>query len=296
MFIVAIAALGGSMLAYLVVGGQFTHQFFGHFFGGSYLIYVLIYFAIGAFLVWRDQASVARAETWMMFLFVVVIFILAWFGLGKYDFSAWQRVNLSHFFLPYGITIFSFWGTSIMPEVSEMCGSNHKLFKRVLTSALWFSGIFYLIFILIVFGLSGSITTPDALSGLINILPQKILLLAYFFGFLTCFTSFITMGLTLKKIFWFDYQVNKHLAWFLACFIPLTLFFIGLNNFLQIIGLIGGVTLGLVGIAIFLAYLKMRARKGVGIKLLTKVPRALVYLLLAIFVVGVVLEIWFSLT
>ena len=44
MFVVAIITLSGTMLAYLVIGGQFAHQFFGSFFGGSYVLYVILFF------------------------------------------------------------------------------------------------------------------------------------------------------------------------------------------------------------------------------------------------------------
>lgn len=296
MFVVAIITLSGTMLAYLVIGGQFAQQFFGHFFGGNYLVYVLAFFVVGAFLVFKDRSSIAQAESFMIVLFVVLVAILGIAGLGKYNFGELQRVSLVHLFLPYGVVIFSLWGTSIMPEVYEMCKGDIKLFKRVLLGALVFAIIFYLIFIFIVFSLSGANTTEDAISGLAVLLPSKIILLAYCFGLLTCFTSFITMGLNLKKIYWYDYKVNRHFSWALACFVPLILFFAGLKDFLQIIGLIGGIALGIVGIMIFLAYLRLQKRKASVAKMLMRVPRAVVYLLLVIFVLGVALEIYFSLT
>ena len=296
MFVVAVITLSGTMLAYLVIGGQFAYQFFGSFLSGGYVLYVILFFIVGAFLIFKDRASIAQAETFMIALFVVLVAVLGIAGIGKYDTSQMQRVDLTHFFLPYGVVIFSLWGTSIMPEVCEMCKGNVRLFKKVLLSALIFAAIFYLVFILIVFNLSGADTTKDAINGLSAVLPGWVILLAYFFGFLTCFTSFITMGLNLKKIYWYDYKVNRHVSWAITCFVPLVLFFIGLKDFLQIIGIIGGVTLGIVGIMIFMAYLKLCKKKVDPKKILIKVPRVVVYIFLVLFIVGVALELFFSLT
>jgi len=296
MFVVAIITLSGTMLAYLVIGGQFAHEFFGKIFGGSDILYIILFFLVGAFLIFKDRASIAQAESFMILLFVVLVAILGIAGIGKYDFNQMQKINLAHFFLPYGVVIFSLWGTSIMPEVREMCKGDNKLFRRILISALIFCAIFYLVFILIVLNLSGGSTTEDAIDGLSLVLPGWVILLAYCFGFLTCFTSFITMGLNLKKIYWFDYKINRHVSWVLASFVPLALYFMGLSDFLQIISLIGGIALGIVGIMIFMSYLKLRKKKANISKLLVRVPRLVVYLLMAVFVVGVVLEIYFSLT
>ena len=88
------------------------------------------------------------------------------------------------------------------------------------------------------------------------------LTIGYIFGIIATFTSFITLGLTVKKLFWYDYGLPKRLGWFLACFIPIILFIIGMQDFISVIGITGAVMLGIDGIIVTLIYLKMKKKQN----------------------------------
>ena len=119
----------------------------------------------------------------------------------------------------------------------------------------------YLFFIYLILGITGNQTTESALSGLKNFLGPAIFNIGLLFGLLTTFTSFITVGLTLKKTFWYDLKVPKLAAWSLTCFLPLVLFLIGIKNFIPVISFVGGVMLGIDGILILLMYRKIKTGK-----------------------------------
>ena len=174
----------------------------------------------------------------------------------------------------------------MIPEVEEMLGEKRKLILKIIPVAIFIPIIVYLFFIYLILGITGPATTESALSGLRNVLGDGVVSLALIFGILTTFTSFIALGLNLKKVFYFDFKINEKLAWAITCFVPLILFLIGIKGFIALISLIGGVMLGIEGILILLMCRKSYAKlKQATFKCLS------VYPLILIFLVGIIYEI-----
>lgn len=290
-FLVTTLGLFGTLLAYLIVGGQFLFSLLSPFLTGSPLIYTLIFFSFGAFLIYRDIKSIAQTELVMLILFFLLIFIFGLAGFPQVKINHLGGLNLRNAFLPYGIIIFSLWGLAVIPEVKEILTQEKKKLKDVIFWALILSVITYLIFTGLVLGVSGGKTSEEAVSGLKDFFPPKIIFFTFLFGILTCFTSFLTLGLTLKKIFWYDYKIGPKKSWFLACFIPLFLFFLGFQSFLKVITLTGAIMLGVEGIIIFLIYLKARERSERKPAYSLNIPSFIIYFLILIFVLGIILEI-----
>ena len=103
--------------------------------------------------------------------------------------------------------------------------------------------------------------------------------LGLLFGLVATFTSFIALGLTLKKVFCYDLKIEKNLAFFITCFSPLALFLIGIKSFISIISFVGVTMLGIEGILILLMYQKLTRKK------LLTLP------LVLIFIIGIIYEI-----
>mgnify|MGYP006306924271 CR=1 FL=1 len=94
----------------------------------------------------------------------------------------------------------------------------------------------------------------------------------------------------------YDFSVKKNLAWFLACFIPLFLFYFGLDNFIEIIGLSGGVMMG-IDIAIIIAiYLKAKFKGDIEPAYQMNLPKIVIYFLLVLFLMGVFYQIFYFLS
>ena len=135
-----------------------------------------------------------------------------------------------------------------------MLGDRKDLLKKIIPIAILIPILVYIFFIYLILGITGPQTTESALAGLRNFLGDGIVSLGLFFGVLTTFTSFIALGLTLKKVFWYDLKIGKNLGWAIACFFPLIIFLIGVKSFIPIISLVGGVMIGISGILIILMY------------------------------------------
>lgn len=279
--------LFGALLAYLIVGGEFLFFLLSPLWGGDRLLYSLLFFVFGVFFIFRGSKSVSRLE---LPLFFVLFAILIVFFIRAFPF-----INLEHLktmnwrfaTFPYGAVIFSLWGAAIIPEIKEMLDNDKTKIKRVIISGVLLSAAAYLFFVFTILGASGLQASKEAISGFARALGDNIIGLGFIFGVITCFTSFITLGLTLKKVFWYDFNFSKGLSWLIACFVPLFLFLAGAREFIDIIGLTGALALGAEAIIIVLVYREFLKKQG-----LSK-GRNLVCLLPVFFVLGMIFEIFY---
>jgi len=254
----------GTILAYLIIGGEFTKELFSPIFGGETLMYTLFYFIIGALLIFFGIKAIAKVELWGLIGFFVILILIFFKGKNLIHienlFISNGQWKMGNFFLPYGPILFSLWGLSLIPEVEEILKENKNLLKKTIIISLLIPIFVYLFFIFLILGISGVQTNESALVSLENFLSRKMFSLALFFGILTTFTSFIALGLTLKKVFHYDLKMKKNLAWFITCFVPLFLFLIGIKKFIPVISFVGGVMLGIDGILVLLMYRKIRPK------------------------------------
>ncbi|MFA6553438.1 MAG: aromatic amino acid transport family protein [Patescibacteria group bacterium] len=285
--IVQLLDLFGALLAYLIIGGQFL----AYLFDGSVILYTFIFLLLGAMLIWRDQKSIGTVELILLVIFLAVVIFFSVIGFGHIQPTNLSNIDLRYLFLPYGVVVFSLWGTSIIPEIKEMLDGDMKKLRKVLITGIVLCAVVYVLFTLVVLGVSGSHTTADAISGLRGDLGDWVLKIGYLFGILTTFTSFITLGLTVKKLFWYDYGVPKRIAWFVAVTVPILMFVSGLKDFITVIGLTGAVMLGLEGVLITLIYLKIKKKESIKNFALLEAGSIAVIVLLS---VGVVLEVFFT--
>jgi len=271
-YISTILGIFGAILAYLIVGGEFLTNLLSPIFGGNSLVYTLFYFAIGATLIFFGIKAIAKVEFWGLVLFFIILFAIFFRGESFITIeNLFPSLDFSYIFLPYGIILFSLWGATLIPEVEEMLAptpnfgvgvkEKKKALRWIIPTAILIPIFVYLFFIYLILGITGPQTTESALTGLRNVLGDGIVALALFFGVLTTFTSFIALGLTLRKVFWYDLKIEKNFAWLITCFFPLILFLIGVKQFIPVISFIGGVMLGIDGILILLMYRKIKPKQ-----------------------------------
>ncbi|MFH1461268.1 MAG: aromatic amino acid transport family protein [Patescibacteria group bacterium] len=290
-FIFTGLSLIGAILAYLVVGGQFLFSLFQPILGGSYLIYVLIYFSLGAFLIYFGIKGIAQTELCCLLLFLLALGLIFWRGFSSIDLNNLLAFDAKYFFLPYGAILFSLSSAGIIPEIKEMLSNDLKSLKKVILLSSLIAVFTYLVFILVITGITGENTSTEAITGLKGSLNNGIVSLILIFGFLTTFTSYLTIGLSLKKTLWYDLKIKESLAWAIACFSPLILFLLGVKDFIAIVSLVGGVALG-AGL-IFTIFIYHQARKKGELKpaYSLNLPKILTYGLILFFVLGIIYEI-----
>ena len=254
-------------------------QLLAPYLNGGYEFYVLIYFAVGALLIFGGIKAVSKIEFWALFAFFIVLGLIGWQGWPAVDISNLfaKSGGAKDFFLPYGAILFALWGASLIPEIEEMLQGAKHLVKRVVSVSIFISAAVYLVFIFLVLGISGFLTSPEAVAGLKDKLGDGVVFLTIIFGLLTTFTSFITLGLTLKKIFNYDLGFSRSFSWAIACFAPLVLFFAGLKDFIKVIGFVGAVMLAVEGILIILMYNKIKKKWLLTLPLILFLVAGIVY-------------------
>ncbi len=284
----------GANLAYIIIGGGFLADLLIPYFGGNELAYTMVFFASGAFIIFLGSKSIARSELFSLLLFFgILIFLIV---------ESWPHIqlpnlltvdlNFKNLILPYGVILFSLSGLSVIPETKEILENQTKWLKNLITVGLLIPTATYLLFIFVVLGISGSQTTPDGLDGLGLALGEKIIAIGYIFGIITTFTSYLTIGVTIKKILWFDLKFNHFHSWILAVVMPILLYLAGLKNFIAIVGFTGAVTLGIDVITIAFIYLKAKTKGNRQPEYNLNIPKMAIYLLVAIFLFGVILNIF----
>lgn len=277
-----------ALLAYLIVGGQFLYGALSSYFGGSQVFYLLLFFILGSFLIFREIRMISKMELALLIVIItilVLIFASSLFHIRNSNFSGFDA---SYFFLPYGAIVFSLWGASVVPELKEM-SAGKAILKKTIFWGVIISSLSYLLFIIAVLGVSGKSTSAEAISGLQPFLSPWVIKASLIFGFLCCFTSYITIGLTLKRSLEYDFRVPKLISWSLTAFVPLLLYFLGAREFIKIIGFAGTIAIGLEALLIIFIY---RACFKGGISFGSKMFS---YILSVVFIIGILLEIGYFL-
>lgn len=291
--IVIIFALMGTSLAYIILGGEFLYELFSPLLGGNSFLYTTIYFLLGSFVIFNGIKAIAKIQFFGLILFLLILLFITIKGLPY-----WQLSNLfiktgdiKNIFLPYGIVLFSLWGAVIIPEVEETLGKDKEMLRKIIPFSIFVPVLISMLFTIIVFGITGINTAESALSGLRSIFGNGVVSLTLFFGILTTFTSFIVLGLTLKKILWYDMKLSKNISFLIACFSPYILYLIGFKSFITVIGLVGAIMWAIEAILINLMYKKFAFNNPEKIKY--PKLRFLVYPLIIFFVLGIFFEIYY---
>ncbi len=277
----------GALLAYIIVGGKFLQTIFG----GLELVWSLIFFVICASAIFFGLRVISQIEILMTLFLIVIVILITVKGWPAVEFSNLATWDWSYFFLPYGVILWAVTGGVAIPEMKEIFGENCRLFKK---SIIWGSILpvfLYLIFILTVVGVTGGQTSIEAIEGLAQVLEKHIIIFGAVFGLLAVTTSFLVIGLSLKKIFWYDYKLNKRLAWVLTCFVPLIAYLGHFRNFVAVIGFLGAVLCGLEGIVFILIYRRAKKLGQRQPEYSLKIPAVVSYGLILLLALGIIYQV-----
>lgn len=289
-----IFGLYGSSIAYIILGGEFLNNIFGQFFFHNQFFYSLIFFAVTTVLVYFGLRAFEESEFFLTILLLITVIIILVLGLAKINFTNYQNVVLTDAFLPYGVIFFALNGAVAIPELRSILNKRKKLLKRTIIWGTVIPIIIYLLFALVVIGITGGSTSADTISGLRDKLGDGIVLFGSIFGFLAIATSFLVIALYLKETFIFDYKLTNFTAWLLSCFPPLIFFLAGFVNFIKIIALVGAIMGGVDGIAVILIYLKAKRHGDRKPEYSLKIPKLAIYSLIGVFLLGILCSIIYN--
>lgn len=278
----------GTLLAYMIIVGGFLHNVLSQYIAINPDLYGVIFAGVWSLVVFARLRTVASVDLFMMCAFGAVILLVFIFGIPNINPVNLQGVIWDFWFLPYGVIMFALAGANTIPLQRQLLAGRERILRPAIMTAVALVGILYLVFAFTVVGISGDITTPDALGGLFGFLGSGVILLGSVFGIMTISTSFLMMSEALYETFHIDYRVRPLWAWALVIGPPMLFFWSGLRNFIDVIGLVGAVAVGILSIIVLLAYLRGRSYRLREPEFTVPVPGFVVWMIVALFAAGIV--------
>jgi len=287
----AVIAMLLSLVVYLVLSISFLNLIFG---GGGVVYKILVFWIIGSLCVFLKVKAVALSETLItgaMVLIIGLVFILGLGGISENTFVNVNVISPAFIFLPFGPVLFSLAGRSAIPSLVEYFKKTGQKFEKIKTPIIigtLLPTLVYTLFVVGVFGLSNQVSS-DAVTGMKEIVSPPLMAIIGILGLLAIISSYIMIGQNVRDIFEEDLKVKTWWANGIVILLPLVLYIIGFQNFLQIIALTGGIFLALDSILVVLIW--WRSRRRYGSALLKKLSPTLGYVLIIAFLIGAISEV-----
>jgi amino acid permease len=278
-----------SLVAYVLLGGQFLFTLFSPHFGGDVFLYQLGWAVVSSFIISRNLDFIGKLEVIGTVGLVAALGIILGVSLPHIE-AVNYGTRVIDPMMAYGIILFSLSGVSAITEMEEEVAEDRKMFRWSVATGLLFSAALTLLFGFVVYGVTGATTTEDAVSGLQAAIGGVIPLAAAAFGFLAVATSFIGVGSDLKAMFQYDYHLRPSLAWLVTVSVPIGLMLIGARDFLSVVSFSAAVFGGAVAVMIAAMYIHVAKRKLMGDKALG-VPVAIAYVTISVLLFGALAKV-----
>ena len=249
----------GALLAYIIISSIFLRQLLSPFLGENLILYASIIVALEAIVVFKGIRAISKVELYMSALLFFVVGLMVYKGWDAVDAKNYLAIDWKNILLPYGAMLVALDGNGSLPIVGRLIKKDVVLFKSVIRVSMILSSLILVLFVFVIVGISGTNTSPDALVGVQQVFANGIITLALIFGLFSMMTSIIGVAESLKETFWWDFKVNKTLAWALAVFVPYVLYLAGITDLIGVISFIGAVGGGFCAIVMLIVFLKIQS-------------------------------------
>lgn len=283
----------GALVAYIIIGGGFLRTIFLPLWDIPAFYWALFFWLTLSIFIFRGIKFIAPLELAMNVIFISIIFFIFVIAIPKFDIQDTVLFDLQNIFSPYGVLLFAFAGWLAIPEAASILQGKEerRLLKKTIVLAALVAAFLYFIFVLAVIGVNGSGISRDALTGLVPILGEKIVILGSIFGVAAVAASFLVLGNYLKNALHYDYKVSWFFSVAVACGVPIVLFLFGFREFIKTIGLVGALIGAFEGVIIIRIFRKAKTISAKIPEYEVRVPEFLLYSLTAVFIVGAILEL-----
>jgi len=288
--VVTLVALYANMLAFIIIGGKFLNAIFSDYIGGSEFIYgiaMALFISAGVYISLR---VVSVVELLMVIFLFIAIFGIIFKGTLFVNVENLLTFNVSQSFFPFGAILFSLGALSAIPTLEHIMKKNQKKIKSAIMMGNIITVIIYILFVIVVLGITGSETSQEALSGLGLVMKNGIVRMGLIFGIFAIATSFLMVGINLKEVFWYDYHLSEKKSWALACFVPLLVFILGFRDFITVVSIAGSITGGFAGILIMASFYKAKKMGDLKPAFEINVPKILPVFMVLILFLGIVYQ------
>lgn len=285
----------GALLAYLIISGEFLYELLNSMLGGSPMVYSTGVFIFSGLVIYFGIGMIARVELYMAGLLILVVGFMVIRGWSVIDGENFAILNWKYMFLPYGAMLLALDGNGSLPIVAKLLKKNPRAIKSVIRISMLLASLIVATFVFTIVGISGTGTTPNALSGVKAVLDDGVIALAMIFGIFSMLTSILGVSESVKETFWWDFKLPKRLSWALAVFIPYILYLLGINDLIAIISFAGAIAGGFCAIMLIVVFREMKKKKAKLVMFKHNPGKAVSYLLITFLVLGLLYEIYYFL-
>jgi amino acid permease len=272
----------GALIGVIIVSGDFLSNILSPYLNFSPVMFSTIFMVVASILVLAGLRTISKFDFAVMLVVIAIILGVGIAGFSHIDLKNYSFAFTDFWFLPFGVILFSLNTTGIPLMREVLTGSERQLKKAIAWGTLISAGVF-LFFALVVLGISGDATSPEAISGLFGFIGPRVVLIGSIVGFITSSTIFLNIATSLKESLQEDFKIRRRWTWILAMLPPYLLFLLGVRNFIDIIGLVGGVAISIHMILLVLTYVKAK-RNGERIpEYSIRLPNWSLYLIMLIF-------------
>ena len=250
--------------------------------------------SLGIFLKIKRIATLEFLVIFSMAAILGVIFFLSLL-FGKFDAHnfVFAPESMMLFFLPFGPALFSLSGRSAIPALIADAKEN-KISTSHLPSIIFYGtaipSVFYLAFVLSIWGLSG-VVSEDAVSG-ISYGGNTLIRILGLIGIASLFKTYIPINLSVKNILETDFGFSHFRSGLFVVFVPIIIYLTKVS-FLDLVNIVGGFFLATESIIIALIWVKLNKINKPRI-LIKKFGNRTAYIIIAIFVIGLISEFLYS--
>lgn len=282
-------SFSGALAAYVLLGGAFLSNIFS----GAQEYWSYLFLGLGAIILYfglRFRSQVDAITVTLLILLIVGIFALALPYVSRMNFEA---INLSQWFLPYGVILFAMAGMAAVPEMVGILEQNPRLLRRAIVTGTLLPAALYIVFAIAVVGVSGASTTEEAIAGIARLLGTPALFAGSIIGILSTFGAFIALGSVFKSMLHLDIGIGWKMSWLMTIGIPFLFVFTGFKHYLPVIGFIGAVALAIDGLMTIYIYKKAVINGDRPAEYALHIPQFMLIVLALMFISGALYEFVF---
>lgn len=288
------------LVIYLTLSGKFAAtliQSYGSLYPSSLFISVAVlffWFAASIAIFWdlKEMSLIQFLITASMIIIVGFVLGFGIFNSGSEKlFSEFSRYKLSNLLILIGPILFALSGRVVIVEVVKYFSPKRSLLE-IRKAVIWgtvIPAIVYGSFVLSVLALSNSVSL-DAISGLTDVLPPLLVMAFSALGLLAIWTSYIAVGFDINNILKVDLKLSNLKSGLIVVVLPALLYFSGLDDFIFLISLVGGLFLALESIFIVKMWRKLNPLAG------RKSNELILHIVVSILCITLIYEVWKLLT
>lgn len=250
-----VVGIFAALIAYTLGSGLALFEVFGV----SSWFWSVVFYVVCVGVALTGVEGFKRGELWANFVKLCLFVVIAVLLLSSKEFSVanLSGFDLSSFFVPWGVVIFAYLCTSIIPEV-RFGIKKLSYIKNIVIVGSVVPILVYVLFAVGVVGVTGINTTEVATVGVGLVLGKFAGVLFNLFAVLAMATAFVALSFALADMFMLDWRLSKSSAWGVVITVPVLLVLLGVHSFISVLDFSGEVSGGLVGLLVGLMVWKAR--------------------------------------